>query len=130
VETPEKAKVLIVDDDSMIRDLLKSILRHDGFGVAGEANNGEMAISMCNMMKIDIVCLDINMPKVGGIEALEVIKKAHPELIVVMISADAKMDVVQEAISKGATGFIVKPFNPGKVMDTLNHCVKLLPSLE
>ena len=128
MEKPDKAKVLIVDDDATIRTLLKSILRHDGFGIAGEASNGEMAIAMCDMMELDIVCLDINMPKVSGIEALEVIKKAHPELVVVMISADSKMDVVREAISKGASGFIVKPFNPGKVLDTINQHVKTAPS--
>ncbi len=128
MEQPEKGKVLIVDDDAIIRALLKSILRLDGYAVVGEANNGEMAITMCGMMAIDIVCLDINMPKMGGMETLDTIKKDYPELVVIMISGDSKTEIVREAISKGAKGYIVKPFNPGKVLDTINRCLTHPPS--
>ena len=112
--------VLIVDDNDMMRSLLRGILRNGGHNVIGEASNAPTAIEMANRLKPDIVCLDIVMPgEMDGLEALVEIKKDRSQTQVVMITGNADQDAVQEAINNGASGFIVKPFNAARVLDTL-----------
>lgn len=116
---PDKPTVLIVDDENMIRDTLKIILYGDDFKIAGEAANGEAALELCRQHHPGVVLLDINMPGMDGLEVLRAIKKELPATQVVMISAEATMERVKEAISSGAAGFIVKPFNAGRVLDDI-----------
>lgn len=112
--------VLIVDDNDMMRSLLRGILRNGGHNVIGEASNAPTAIEMANRLKPDIVCLDIVMPgEMDGLEALVEIKKDRTQTQVVMITGNADQGTVQEAINNGASGFIVKPFNAARVLDTL-----------
>lgn len=117
-----KIKILVVDDDHIMRELLKSILRHEGYQVVGDAPDGEVALEQCAKLEPHVVCLDINMPKMSGLDTLHAIKVEHPKMAVIMVSAEATMDVVREAIGKGACGFIVKPFNAAKILDTLARC--------
>ena len=118
-----KKKVLIVDDDGIMRELLKGILREGGFEVIGEAGNGEQAIALTDNLEPDVVCLDIHMPKMNGIQGLQALLAANPQRKVVMISADATLPMVQDALTKGASGFIVKPFNAARVLDTIKRCL-------
>lgn len=116
----KRLNVLIVDDNDMMRSLLRGILRNGGHNVIGEASNAPTAIEMANRLKPDIVCLDIVMPgEMDGLEALVEIKKDRTQTQVVMITGNADQDTVQEAINNGASGFIVKPFNAARVLDTL-----------
>lgn len=119
-----KPSVLVVDDDSMMREMLKLILRSEEYQIAGEAANGHDAVMLCVNRKPDLVLLDINMPKMDGLQALEEIRKASPETKVMMVSADATMGRVREAIEKGAVGFIVKPLNPASVLDKIGMYFK------
>lgn len=121
----DKKKVMIADDDSILRELLKGILRTAGHTVVGEASNGEQAIAMVEKTSPDVLCLDIHMPKMDGMQCLEALKASMPQLTIIMISGEATLPVVQEALSKGAGGFIVKPFNAAKVLDTIQRvCAK------
>ncbi len=121
----DKKKVLIADDDSILRELLKGILRTAGHTVVGEASNGEQALAMVEKTSPDVLCLDIHMPKMDGMQCLEALKASTPQLTIIMISGEATLPVVQEALSKGAGGFIVKPFNAAKVLDTIQRvCAK------
>jgi two-component system chemotaxis response regulator CheY len=124
MERKIKASVVIVDDDNMLRDMLKLILRGEDFSVVGEASNGQDAITQCEKLKPQLVLLDITMPKMDGLQALEKIRKVCPEAIVLMISADATMDRVAEAIKKGAAGFLVKPLKAVSVIDRINLILK------
>ena len=119
-----KATVLVVDDDSMMREILKVLLRGDDYSVIGEASNGNDAIEKCKQLDPDLVLLDINMPQMDGLIALESIQIVCPKTIVIMVSADATMDRVSEAIKKGAAGFIVKPLNAASVLDRISVCLK------
>lgn len=110
---------MIVDDNDMMRSILRGMLRGEIYEVVGEARNGAIAVDMANRLKPDIVCLDVLMPEKNGIEALVEIKAARPETTVVMITANADADTVQQAIGNGASGFIIKPFNAARVLDTL-----------
>lgn len=114
-------KVLIVDDNDLMRTLLRGMLRGEEYQVVGEARNGIQAVEMVQKIKPDIVCLDVMMPEMDGLEALQAMKQAKPDLIVVMITGNPSVENVQESIQHGAAGFIVKPFNTAKVLDTLSH---------
>jgi len=118
-----KNKVLIIDDDGILRELLKGILRQGDYAVVGEASNGEQGLAQAEELQPDVVCLDIHMPRMDGIQCLETLRTAHPAARVVMISGDATLPMVQEALTKGASGFIVKPFNAARVLDTLQRCL-------
>ena len=115
------AKILIVDDNDLMRTLLRGILRSENCQVIGEARNGSIALDSIARNKPDIVFLDVVMPEMDGLEALQNIKSKHPEIVVVMITGNPSKENVEESIQGGASGFIIKPFNSAKVLDTLNR---------
>ena len=117
--TKKRISIVIVDDNDMMRSILRSMLRGDVFEVIGEARNGVLAVEMAGRLKPDIVCLDVIMPEKNGLDALCEIKVARPETEVVMITSNADPETVQESIQNGASGFIIKPFNAARVLDTL-----------
>lgn len=114
-------KVLIVDDNDLMRTLLRTILRGDQYEVIGEARDGVEALELAERLRPDIICLDILMPKIGSLEALQTIRSMHPEIVVVMVTGSPSVDNVREAIQGGASGFVVEPFNAGKVLDTVSR---------
>ncbi len=114
-------KILIVDDNDLMRTLLRGILRGEEYEIVGEAKNGLQAVEAVQRFAPDIVCLDVMMPEMDGLEALQVIKQAKPETVVVMITGSPSKENVQESIQGGAAGFIIKPFNAAKVLDTLGR---------
>lgn len=114
-----KTKVLVVDDDNLMRTLLKAIVKDEGFTVAGEAKDGMGALDACDRVAPDLVCLDINMPGMSGLETLVKMRERYPDVRVVMVTADSSMATVREAVSQGASGYIIKPFSAGRVGDTL-----------
>ena len=114
-----KFSILIVDDNDMMRAILRSMLRGDDYEVVGEARNGSQAIELAERLQPEIICMDVMMPEKNGIEALIEIKAARPNTVVVMITSNADADTVQQSIGNGASGFIIKPFNAARVLDTL-----------
>ena len=117
----KRSTVIIVDDNDMMRSILRSMLRGEKYEVIAEARNGLAAVDLADRLKPDIICLDVMMPEKNGIEALIEIKAARHEIEVVMITSSADPETVQQAIQNGASGYIVKPFNAAKVLDTLAH---------
>jgi two-component system chemotaxis response regulator CheY len=115
-----KPSVLVADDDKTMRELLKAILKSDNYPIAGEVSNGLDVVMKCVELKPDIVLLDINMPKMDGITALDEIRKAKPAIMVIMVSGEVTIDRVKEAQSKGAAGFIVKPLKPAIVLQKIS----------
>ena len=87
--TKKRISIVIVDDNDMMRSILRSMLRGDVFEVIGEARNGVLAVEMAGRLKPDIVCLDVIMPEKNGLDALCEIKVARPETEVVMITSNA-----------------------------------------
>jgi len=116
-----RTKVLIVDDNDLMRTLLRGILRGNDYDIVGEARNGAAAVEMAERLKPHIVCMDVMMPEMDGLEALAEIGAKVPEVAVVMITGNPSPENVQEAITCGAKGFIVKPFNAAKILDTLER---------
>ncbi|MCH4890413.1 response regulator [Acidaminobacter sp. JC074] len=113
-------RVLIVDDAMFMRSTLKMMLRKGDYDVVGEAQNGVEAIQAYKKLNPDIVTLDIHMPEMGGVDALEGIMKFDPHATVVMISAAGDQKHVLDAMKIGAKNFIVKPFSEDKVFQVLN----------
>ncbi len=111
--------VLIVDDNDMTRETLRVILRHEVYNVVGEALDGDSALEMATRLKPDIILLDVVMPKVSGIEALRSIRMVMPDVMILMVTANKDQDTVSEAVKSGISGYIIKPFNAKKVLDTI-----------
>ncbi|HOK19604.1 MAG TPA: response regulator [Thermosynergistes sp.] len=116
-------KVLVVDDAAFMRMMLKDILLKGGFEIAGEAMNGAEAVRLYQELKPDLVTMDITMPEVDGIAAVKEIKKIDPNAKVVMVSAMGQQAMVIEAIQAGASDFIVKPFQPDRVLEALKKAL-------
>lgn len=119
----DKKRVLVVDDDVLIRQLLRFLLEEDGHVVVAEASNGEEAVTLGQKLDPNVICLDIRMPVMDGITALGHLKTVCPQATVIMISALATIGEVKAAIAQGANGYILKPFNADRVMETINHCI-------
>ena len=114
------AKILIVDDASFMRMMIKDALQKNGYDDLYEAADGLQAVEKYDEIKPDIVFMDITMPNMDGLEALKTIKGKDPAAIVVMCSAMGQESMVIEAIKTGARDFIVKPFKPDRIMKTLS----------
>lgn len=115
--------ILVVDDAAFMRMMIKDILTKNGYNVAGEAENGAKAFEKYNEIKPDLVLMDITMPEVDGIQALKNIKAADPGAKVIMCSAMGQQAMVIEAIQGGAKDFIVKPFQPDRVLEAVRKVV-------
>ncbi len=116
-------RVLISDDAAFMRMMIKDILTKNGYEVAGEAENGKVAVEKYEETKPDLVLMDITMPEMDGIQALKTIKAAHPDACVVMCSAMGQQAMVIEAIQSGAKDFIVKPFQADRVLEAVKKAV-------
>lgn len=124
-----KLTVLLADDDSLLRELLKTILRNDGYEIVGEARNADETLELCSRLWPKLVLLDINMPGRSGLSALRTIKKNLPDTMVIMISGEPTRERVEEAQAQGAIGFIVKPVSAGQVLDEIAAAVsKAVPN--
>lgn len=117
-------RVLIIDDYDMTRSLLKIILRSQKFVVVGEAGDGEEGVEMSLRLQPDIVLLDVIMPKLNGLDALLKIKSHQHQPMVLMISSSEEKEIVNQAMLRGANGFVLKPFNTESVIQTLNDARK------
>lgn len=117
-------KILICDDAAFMRMMLKDILTRNDYTVVGEAPNGADALKLYQQLQPDLVFMDITMPEMDGIEALKKIKKVDPNAIVIMISALGQQEKVIEALQSGARDFIVNPFQPDKVLNTIKQVLK------
>ncbi|PRR79386.1 Chemotaxis protein CheY [Clostridium liquoris] len=117
------AKVLIVDDAAFMRMMIKDILEKNGFEVIGEANNGLKAIELYKKERPDVVTMDITMPDMDGIEAVKEIKSLDASAKIIMCSAMGQQGMVMDAIKAGAKDFIVKPFQPDRVLEAINKVV-------
>lgn len=115
-----KARILIADDASFMRQMIREIIEPEGYEVVGEATNGIEAVEQFVSLRPDIVTMDIVMPKRSGIDAVKGILVEDAGAKVVMCSALGQETLVQEALQAGAQDFIVKPFKPDAVLSTLD----------
>jgi len=112
-------RVLIVDDAAFMRMMLKNILAQNGYEIVGEASNGLEAVTLYKELKPDLVTMDIIMPEMGGITAVKEIRGFDSEAKIIMCSAMGQQAMVIESIQAGAKDFIVKPFQPDRVLEAV-----------
>ncbi len=113
--------VLVVDDAIFMRTMIGDILKQAGFEVVGEAASGVEAVEKYKELKPDLVTMDIVMPDMGGIDAVREIIKEDPEARILMCSAMGQQGLVVEAIQAGARDFVVKPFQPSRVIEAVQR---------
>jgi two-component system, chemotaxis family, chemotaxis protein CheY len=122
----EPFRVMIVDDSAFMVKTIKKLLEGFGCEIIDSANNGEEAIAKFQQIKdkIDLITLDISMPKKDGLTTLPQLVQINPGVKVVMVSAMGDKDKVKQAIMSGAKHFIVKPFKAEKVYDIFKWVVE------
>ncbi|HEX7241544.1 MAG TPA: response regulator [Longimicrobiaceae bacterium] len=113
--------VLICDDAIFMRTMIGDILTQAGFQIVGEAETGLQAVEKYRALKPDLVTMDIVMPDMGGIDAVREIMKEDPGAKVLMCSAMGQQALVIEAIQAGARDFVVKPFQPSRVLEAVQR---------
>ncbi|MEE9132814.1 MAG: response regulator [Gemmatimonadota bacterium] len=113
--------VLIVDDAIFMRTMIGDILKQAGFEVIGEAASGVEAVQKYKELEPDLVTMDIVMPDMGGIDAVREIMKEDPDARILMCSAMGQQGLVVEAIQAGARDFVVKPFQPSRVIEAVQR---------
>ncbi len=113
--------VLICDDAIFMRTMIGDILTQAGFQIVGEAETGVQAVEKYRTLKPDLVTMDIVMPDMGGIDAVREIMKEDPGAKILMCSAMGQQALVIEAIQAGARDFVVKPFQPSRVLEAVQR---------
>ena len=112
-------KVLVVDDAAFMRMMIKDILRKGGYEVIGEAEDGSKAVEKFKELRPDLVTMDITMSDMDGITAVKEIRKIDPAAMIIMCSAMGQQAMVIDAIQAGAKDFVVKPFQPERVLEAV-----------
>jgi two-component system chemotaxis response regulator CheY len=123
------ATVLIVDDAEFLRMRISKILVSNGHQVV-QADNGLNAVSVYKSARPDVVLMDITMPEMDGLTALKEIRAVDPHARVVMLTALGQDSVVVESIKFGAQDFVVKPFEPERVLAAINKAMASDTELE
>jgi DNA-binding NtrC family response regulator len=116
-------RVLIVDDEEVLRDVLEVVLRREGFDVVSAAS-GEEALSMLDGEEVDLAILDVMLPGISGIDTLRAMRISNPHLPVIVITASSSIDGAIEAMKHGAFHYIPKPFKNDEVVLTVNKALE------
>jgi two-component system chemotaxis response regulator CheY len=119
-----KNRVLVVDDAAFMRMMIKDILKKGGYEVVGEAEDGVKAVERYKELQPDLVTMDITMPEMDGITAVKEIRKINPDAVIVMCSAMGQQAMVIDAIQAGAKDFVVKPFQPDRVLEAVKKVIQ------
>ncbi|MCH6585437.1 MAG: response regulator [Thaumarchaeota archaeon] len=118
-------KILIVDDASFMRTVLKDIIKSNGLASeVYEAADGVEGVKVYQKIQPDLVTMDVNMPRADGIQALRAILKIDPKAKVIMVTAIEEKHVVQDAMRLGARDYVVKPFDRSNVPLVLNKVIR------
>jgi two-component system chemotaxis response regulator CheY len=116
--------ILVIDDNDVSRSMLRHILSSEvRYKVIGEAGSGKLGLEMAERLRPDIVCLDIQMQDSNGLDILRQIKSQWPQMIVMMVTGNNDRNSIAEAVQGGASGYLVKPFNPMSLLTTIEQAI-------
>lgn len=119
-----KASVVLVDDNDVSRSMLRFIMAsEESYEVVGEAASGTLGLELIERFRPDIICLDIMMPDMSGIDVLKRVREQYPFAVVLMVTGSNDRDTVLDAVQSGASGYIVKPFNPVTLLRTVEQAL-------
>jgi DNA-binding response OmpR family regulator len=119
----DKKNVLVIDDEPIVLDSCRRILRQEGFEVNG-AMNGREGLKKIEEDKYDAVLVDWKLPEIDGMEVLRIIKKNHPDVIVVMITGYPSVESAVKAMKLGVSDYVSKPFTPDELKDVLIKAIE------
>lgn len=114
----KKLRILLVDDESIIRLDLKEMLEEQGHQVVGEASDGEAAIDLAAQLNPDLIIMDIKMPNMDGLEAIRHINQ-NKRIPTIMLTAYSQPELVEQAVDLGVFAFLVKPIKEADIVPTL-----------
>ncbi len=117
-ETPTTRRVVVAEDEALIRMDIVETLRDNGFDVVGEAGDGERAIELALELRPDLVVMDVKMPKLDGISAAERLSKDNIAPVV-LLTAFSQKELVEQAAKAGALAYVVKPFTPNDLLPAI-----------
>ena len=121
--TMEKSvNILVVDDEEIVRDSLSSWLEEDGYRVES-VESGKKALERLPAKDWDLMLVDLKMPGMDGIQLMDEVRKTHPDMLVIIMTAYATVDTAVKAMKKGAYDYFVKPFNPDDISLTIRKIV-------
>jgi len=121
----QRIRILIVDDDSLMRrSLVRLLSAENAYEVAGEAENGQDAISLVRKLKPDVVVMDVRMPVMDGLEATRLLRVEYPELIVIGNSAYCERDIRDQMMNAGANDLVYKVFNGDELLKTIQRHIR------
>ncbi|MDD5067143.1 MAG: response regulator [bacterium] len=118
------ATILLADDLAFIKMIQKEVLDKAGFTVIGDAVDGVDAVEKYKRLKPDVVLMDITMPKMDGLNSIKVIKQLDPNARIIVCSALGQQQLIIEAIRLGARDFVVKPFEPDRLIKAIQKALK------
>ena len=116
-------KILIVDDATFIRTMVKDILVPRGYEIAGEATNGNEAVKKYVELKPDLVTMDITMREKDGLEAARDILAKYPDARIIMVTALGQEKMLMDSIKLGVRDFVVKPFEPKRILSAVEKAL-------
>lgn len=117
-DRPVRRRVVVAEDESIIRMDIVETLRDNGFDVVGEATNGESAVQLATDLRPDLVVMDVKMPQLDGISAAERLTKDHIAPVV-LLTAFSQKELVERATEAGALAYVVKPFTPNDLLPAI-----------
>jgi two-component system, chemotaxis family, chemotaxis protein CheY len=112
--------LLVTDDSMIIREMIKDVAIGAGWTIVGEAVNGQEAISQYQLLRPMVVTLDLTMPEFDGLYALRGMREFDPAARILVVSAIDQAPIIKEAIDLGAADFIVKPFDPVRLLKAID----------
>ena len=115
---PGATRILVAEDEALIRLDLVEMLGEQGYDVVGQASNGEQAVEMAKELTPDLVIMDVKMPQLDGISAAERLSKGHIAPVV-LLTAFSQKELVERASEAGALAYVVKPFTPNDLLPAI-----------
>lgn len=119
----KKLSCIVIDDDGFLRHLIAGLMRGFDFEILAETGNAHDGLKLCMDLRPKLVLLDINLPDVNGMDLLPKLLKLQPAPKVVMVTGEPTLDRVKESLALGASGFVVKPFTPAKLIGAVNAAI-------
>ena len=125
---PDKKRILLVDDHQLIIDGIRGFIEHDGrYQIICEANDGQDAIRLTDVLNPHVVLMDIEMPGMSGIAACEEIKRKNPAVKVIIISMHNEKELIKKLIGLGADGYLLKNSQQSEVLDAITKVLNNQP---
>lgn len=117
-------RILLVDDNALTRGMLRELLAGAGFAQVREAGDGESGLRLAAHFKPHLVCLDLFMPGLDGLQVLQRLRQDQPDAAVVMLTASGEREKVEACIRAGARGYLIKPYDAARIIATFERVLR------